>query len=115
MHDNPTTGKNAVDQFLDVPIPGAVDDELRQRVLHLSTRVLRRRLHLKRCGHAAVLLLCYVAGLATMRLLPPAAWPMMAQGVARRAAEQPPQNKNAGAASELAESRHPAESLESDP
>ena len=78
----------------DVPVPDPLHDlltrpaptedaALRQTLLSKTTRVLRRRLYVRRCGQAAVLAACYLAGIFTTRgWVPPAAPPGSAPQVA---------------------------------
>jgi hypothetical protein len=67
-----------VDQFLDAPLSGGPDMEFRARLLKESSRLLHRRLRLRQAAYGAALVICYLAGLGTMRLggIPEAAAPV---------------------------------------
>jgi hypothetical protein len=68
MDNTQPFASDAVEQFLDAPLPLSENAELRQSLRLQTTRVLRRRKRFKQVGYAAVLAACYLAGLATMQL-----------------------------------------------
>jgi hypothetical protein len=59
---------NDPEEFLNLRIRTVPDAALQQRLRGETTRVLRRRRRAKQVGYGAALVLCYAAGLATMRL-----------------------------------------------
>jgi hypothetical protein len=67
MSDTPARDPCA--DFLATPPPVSVDGALRQRLLEQTTRIIRRRIWLKRAGWAAALAACYLAGAVTVYLL----------------------------------------------
>src|SRR6266481_2377404 len=64
MNDLPVP--DPLHDLLTRPTPTA-DAALRQALLSQTTRVLRRRLYVRRAGQVAVLAACYLAGVFTMR------------------------------------------------
>src|SRR5437764_1385652 len=80
MNDLPVP--DPLHDLLTRPTPTA-DAALRQALLSQTTRVLRRRLYVRRCGQVAILAACYLAGIFTMHgWVTPAALPESAPDVA---------------------------------
>jgi hypothetical protein len=72
MNEPPPLEPDPLTQWLAVSnSPEADADGLRQAVLHRTTRVVRRRRWLRRVAVVIALSACYLAGVATMRLLTP--------------------------------------------
>src|SRR5260370_40297918 len=71
MSDN--LDRDPCGDFLDAPPSVAVNAALQQRLLGQTSRMIRRRLWLKRAGFAAGLAACYLAGAATVYVLRPPA------------------------------------------
>lgn len=70
MNDPPNFSEEAFDNlFENRPLPSA-SEELRHVLLRKTTRVLRRRRRLRQGGSVAVLILCYLAGIATVKCWP---------------------------------------------
>jgi hypothetical protein len=55
------------DDLLSAPLPGPGDPAFRQALLARTTRLVRRRLWVRRGAYAAALAACYIAGLLTTR------------------------------------------------
>ncbi len=62
------------DAMLDIPREQWADDRLRSAVLAQTLGVMRRRRRWKRCGWAAGLVGCYLAGITTAAFWTPAFW-----------------------------------------
>ena len=61
-----------VDDFLNRAVPAGRNEPLRDVVRRRTTRLLRRRRHIRRLAYVAALGACFLAGMATMHWLTPA-------------------------------------------
>jgi hypothetical protein len=70
MTDSSNFSDDACDRMFQPRPATPANEELKHILLLQTTRVLRRRRQLRQCGYAALLGVCYLAGMATVRFWP---------------------------------------------